>query len=440
MQVDLIIEARWIIPVEPESVIHENHSLIVNDGKIIDLLPQHTARHQYQAHTLRELHNHALIPGLINCHTHASMTLLRGIADDLPLMEWLQKHIWPLEQKWVGEAFVRDGTDLAIAEMIRGGTTCFNDMYFFPEITAHQAIKHGIRAGIGLIAIDFPSAWAEDSDAYLEKGLALHERLRHEPLITTPFAPHAPYTISDEPLSKIRMLADELDLPVHMHVHETRHEVDEQRQKTGQTPLQRLDELGLLSPAFIAVHMTQLSDAEIDDYARTGGHIVHCPESNLKLASGFCPVAQCLNAGINVALGTDGAASNNDLDMLAEMRSAALLGKGVSGDASAVPAMTALQMATLNGAKALGIDQQTGSLTIGKAADVVAIEFSEVETQPLYHPLSQIVYSASRNQVTDVWVGGRQLLKQRQLTTINLSDLHERIGIWRERLYADDNK
>ncbi len=440
MQVDLIIEARWIIPVEPAFVIHENHSLVIDDGKIVELLPHATAHQRYQPRSLQRLASHALIPGLINCHTHASMTLLRGIADDLHLMDWLQHHIWPLEQKWVGESFVRDGTDLAIAEMVRGGTTCFNDMYFFPEVTAHRAIHHGIRASIGLITIDFPSAWAENSDGYLEKGLALHDELRHEALITTPFAPHAPYTVSDDPLNRIRTLSDELELPIHMHVHETRHEIDEQKRLSGQTPLQRLDTIGLLTPAFIGVHMTQLSTSEIEHYAGTGAHIVHCPESNLKLASGFCPVAECLKAGINVALGTDGAASNNDLDMLGEMRTAALLGKGVSGDASSVPAMTALQMATINGAKALSIDHETGSLLPGKAADITAIDLSGLETQPLYNPLSQIVYSASRHQVTDVWVAGRQLMKQRQLTTINLSDLHTKIDGWRNRLYADDNK
>jgi 5-methylthioadenosine/S-adenosylhomocysteine deaminase len=434
MQVDFIIEARWIIPVEPESVIHENHSLVIDDGKIVDLLPHDTALDKYQPHSVQTLQSHALIPGLINCHTHASMTLMRGIADDLHLMDWLQNHIWPLEQKWVSESFVRDGTDLAIAEMIRSGTTCFNDMYFFPEVTAHQAIHHGIRASIGLIVIDFPSVWAENSEVYIEKGLALHDQLRHEALISTPFAPHAPYTVSDEPLNKIRTLADEMELPIHMHVHEIRHEVDEHKKKTGQSPLQRLDQLGLLTPSFMAVHMTQLSKAEIVDFAKTSAHIVHCPESNLKLASGFCPVAQCLDAGINVALGTDGAASNNDLDMLAEMRTAALLGKGVSNDASAVPAMTALKMATINGARALGLENQTGSLSIGKAADVVAINLDELETQPLFNPLSQIVYSATRNQVSDVWVAGKQLLKERNLTTINQSDIKAKISEWQSRL------
>ncbi len=398
------------------------------------MLPTELAKQKYQGTTTENLQHHALLPGLINSHTHAAMTLMRGIADDLHLMDWLAKHIWPLEQKWMSEAFVKDGTDLAIAEMILGGTTCFNDMYFFPEITAAQAINHGIRASIGLIVIDFPSVWAENSEAYIEKGLALHDQLRHQPLISTPFAPHAPYTVSDEPLQKIRMFADELELSVHIHVHETLHEVEEAQQKTGQRPLQRLHELGLVNPSLIAVHMTQLNDDEISLMAEAGAHIVHCPESNLKLASGFSPIAKCLASGINVALGTDGAASNNDLDMFGEMRTAALLGKAVANDASAIPAMTALRMATINGAKALGLDTETGSLSIGKAADVIAVNLDYLETQPLYCPVSQIVYSASRQQVSDVWVAGKRLLKQRQLTTINVADLKAKIADWQLRL------
>jgi len=434
MQVDLIIQARWIIPVEPASVIHENYSLVIDEGKIVDLLDSQQALLKYQPRRLEKLENHALIPGLINCHTHAAMSLLSGIADDLPLMDWLQNHIWPAEQKWVSEAFVRDGTDLAIAQMLRGGTTCFNDMYFFPEVVAQQAVQHGIRANIGLIVFDFPTAWAENADAYLTKGLALNEQLRHQALISMSFAPHAPYTVSDEPLQKLRTFADEMDLTVHMHVHETAFEVAEQQQKTQQTPLQRLNDLGLLTPSFMAVHMTQLDPEQIAFFAETGAHIVHCPESNLKLASGFCPLAQCLEAGINVALGTDGSASNNDLDMLGEMRTAALLAKGVAGNAAAVSAMQALQMATLNGAKALGLDAEIGSLSIGKAADVVAIDLSEIETQPIFNPVAQIVYAASRQQVTDVWVAGKQLLKKRQLTSLDLADLKQRTAVWQQKL------
>lgn len=436
MQVDLVIQARWIIPVEPAGQIFEHSSLVVHDGRIIDLLPAADAAAKYKPRQLEILERHALIPGLVNCHTHAAMSLLRGIADDLQLMDWLQNHIWPAEQKWVGEAFVRDGVDLAIAEMLRCGTTCFNDMYFFPEIAAQQAVQHGMRANIGLIVFDFPTVWAENADAYLAKGLALHEKLRHESLLSLSFAPHAPYTVSDAPLRSVLTYADEMNLTVHMHLHETAHEVEAQRQNTGQTPLQRLRQLGLLTPAFIGVHMTQLAAADIAAYAETGAHIVHCPESNLKLASGFCPVAACLAAGINVALGTDGAASNNDLDMISEMRTAALLAKAVAGDAGAVSAATALRMATLNGAKALGLDAEIGSLTVGKQADVAAIDLSELETQPLFNPLAQIVYAADRRQVSDVWVAGRQLLKNRQLTTMDLAALNERVAVWQQRLHS----
>jgi 5-methylthioadenosine/S-adenosylhomocysteine deaminase len=434
MIVDTLIHARWIIPVEPESVTYEHHTLVIDSGNIIDLLPTGLAKQKYQGTVTEHRDNHALLPGLVNCHTHAAMTLMRGIADDLPLMDWLQNHIWPLEHQWMSEAFVKDGTDLAIAEMIRGGTTCFNDMYFFPDITAKQAIEHGIRATVGMIVIDFPSVWAQKSDEYIEKGLALHDQLRLSDLCSTAFAPHAPYTVSDEPLQKIKTLADELELPIHIHLHETLHEVDQAQAQTGQRPLQRLMELGLVNPSLIAVHMTQLTDEEISLFAESGAHIVHCPESNLKLASGFCQLAKCLAAGINVALGTDGAASNNDLDMFGEMRTAALLGKAVAADASAIPAMTALRMATINGAKALGLEAKCGSLSLGKAADVIAIDLSQLETQPLYCPVSQIVYAASRQQVTDVWVAGRRLLKQRQLTTINSDDLKARIVLWQQRL------
>jgi 5-methylthioadenosine/S-adenosylhomocysteine deaminase len=432
--VDTLLHARWIIPVEPESVTYENHTLVIDKGRIIDLQPTDVAKLMYQGTTTENLTTHALLPGFINCHTHAAMSLMRGIADDLPLMDWLQNHIWPLEQKWMSEAFVRDGTDLAIAEMILSGTTCFNDMYFFPDVTAQQAVQHGIRACVGLIVIDFPTVWAENSAAYIAKGLEVHDQLRHQPLITTSFAPHAPYTVSDDPLQKIRTLADELEIPITMHVHETLHEIEQAQANTGQRPLQRLHNLGLLTPSFIAVHMTQLTTEEISLFAESGAHMVHCPESNLKLASGFCPIAQCHNAGINVALGTDGAASNNDLDMMGEMRSAALLAKAIAQDASAVPAMTALRMATINGAKALGLEQETGSLTIGKSADVIAIDLDHLETQPLYCPVSQIVYAASRQQVTDVWVAGKQLLKKQQLMTVNLTALKARVAEWQQRL------
>jgi 5-methylthioadenosine/S-adenosylhomocysteine deaminase len=434
MIVDTLLHARWIIPVEPESVTYDYHSLVIDKGLIIDLLPTEQAKQKYQATHTESLLDHALLPGLINCHTHAAMSLMRGIADDLPLMEWLQQHIWPLEKQWMNAEFVKDGSDLAIAEMILGGTTCFNDMYFFPEVTAQQAIQAGIRIKVGLVVIDFPTAWAQTGAEYIEKCLALHEKLRLSELCTTAFAPHAPYSVSDAAFKEIKKWSEQLELPIHIHLHETLHEVESAIAHNGITPLQRLQDMGLVNSSLIAVHMTQLSDAEIEQLASAGAHIVHCPESNLKLASGFSPVAKCLAAGINVALGTDGAASNNDLDMFGEMRTAALLGKAVSKDATAVSATVALQMATINGAKALGLDEVCGSLRIGKSADVIAIDLSYLETQPLYCPVSQIVYAASRQQVSDVWVAGQRLLKQRQLMTIDKTALLVRVAKWQERL------
>jgi 5-methylthioadenosine/S-adenosylhomocysteine deaminase len=434
--IDTLINARWVIPVDPDTSVSDHHSVAVHEGKIVEILPTSGASAQYRAQQSVELPHHALIPGFVNAHTHAAMSLFRGLADDLPLMEWLQKHIWPAEQKWVSGEFVRDGTELAVAEMIKSGTTCFNDMYFFPDESARVAQEAGIRACIGMIMIDFPSAWAQSADEYLQKGLKLHDDFRNHELITTAFAPHAPYTVSDAPLEKIRTLADELDVPIHMHVHETAHEVDESVTRFGVRPLERLAKLEMLTPRLLAVHMTQLLPGEIDVLRERGVNVIHCPESNMKLASGFCPVGQLTGKGVNVALGTDGAASNNDLDMLDELRMAALLAKGVARDATAVPAHTALRMATLNGAKALGLDDQVGSIAQGKQADMVAIDLSAITSQPVYDPISQIAYSAGRDQVSDVWVHGKRLLKDRRLTTLDEASILDKASRWRDKIRA----
>ncbi len=433
---DRLLSARWIIPVEPDGLVLEDHALVLRDGRIAAILPRDEARARHPAAREEAFPQHALIPGLVNAHTHAAMSLLRGIADDRPLMEWLTDHIWPLEQRWMSESFVRDGSDLAMAEMIRGGVTCFNDMYFFPEVTAQQTLRAGMRAVIGMIVIDFPSAWASCPEEYLDKGLALRDEWLHDPRLAFAFAPHAPYTVSDEPLLRIATLAAELDLPIHMHVHETAQEIEQSRQQYGLRPLNRLKQLELLGPGFLAVHMTQLTDEEIALMAATGASVAHCPESNLKLASGFCPVARLVQAGVNVAIGTDGAASNNDLDVMGEMRMSALLAKAVAGDASTIPAPTALRMATLNGARALGLDADIGSLEAGKWADVAAIRLDGIETQPLFNPISDLVYAASRHQVTDVWVGGRRLLENRQLTTLDTDDIGRKAAAWRSKLQA----
>lgn len=434
--VSTVLNARWIVPIEPEGQVLDHHALIMDNGRILDLLPQAQAVTRYVADTVLHLDHHALLPGLINAHTHASMTLLRGLADDLPLMTWLEQHIWPAEARWVSPAFVAAGTRLAIAEMLRGGVTCFNDMYFFPEASAEVVRETGIRACLGLIAVDFPTKYAASFEEYVDKGLALHQQLQTHPLLHSAFAPHAVYTVSTPRLERIGQLARDMRLPIHIHLHETAAEVARFVEQHGCRPLQLLEQLGLLSPHLVAVHMTQLNAAEMERVAASGVHVVHCPESNLKLASGFCPAAQLDAAQVNIALGTDGAASNNDLDMFVEMRLAALLGKGLSGDAAALPAQRVLRMATLQGAKALGIAAETGSLLPGKAADVIAVNLSAAETEPVYHPLSALVYAAGRQQVSDVWVAGRRLLAQRQLTSIDLADTVQQARTWRDRIVA----
>jgi 5-methylthioadenosine/S-adenosylhomocysteine deaminase len=434
MKIDTIIHATWILPVEPQNTLHTDYSIAIHEGRIHDLLPKQEILKKYNPDVEINLDNQVLIPGLINSHTHSPMSLMRGLADDLPLMDWLNNHIWPTEQKHVSAEFVFDGSLLACAEMIRSGTTCFNDMYFFPDETA-RAVEHaGMRAKLGLILIDFPSAWAKDVDEYLSKGIELHDQLHNNSLISTAFAPHAPYTVSDDPLKRIATYAEELDIPIHIHLHETADEVKQAVSQTDKRPIERLNELGLLSPRLLAVHMTQLTDDEIRLIAETGTQVLHCPESNLKLASGFCPTFKLQQAGINVALATDSAASNNDLDMVAEMRTAALLAKAVANNASALPAEEVLRMATINAAKALGLESEIGSLEVGKSADIVAIDLGGIENYPVYNPVSQLIYSAGRENVSNVWVAGNHLLKDRELTTLDEKAILEKAAYWQEKI------
>jgi len=435
--IDTLLHARWVIPVNSQKSYLDHHSIAIHDDNIIDILPTDKVHDVYQAESELEYLKHALMPGMINAHTHAAMNLFRGLSDDLALMDWLENHIWPAETKWVNEDFVHTGSELAIAEMIRSGTTCFNDMYFFPDVTARVASKAGIRATVGLIVLDFPTVWAGDADEYIDKGLSLRDAYREDELIKTAFAPHAPYTVSDAPLNKLRILADELEIPVHIHLHETKSEVDESVEKFGMRPIQRLDELGVISPSLVAVHMTQLTDGEIKRLAEVGSHVVHCPQSNLKLASGFCPVKALIDNGVNVALGTDGSASNNNLDMFSEMQTAALLAKGVAQDATAVTAHQALEMATINGAKAMGLDEKTGSLEKGKSADIIAVDFDMIETVPVYDPISHLVYSCSRDQITDVWVAGKHLMNNRVLTTMDIDQIKSDALDWQDKIASN---
>lgn len=433
-----IISARWVIPVIPRNTVLEHHAVVVENGVIVDMLQTTSALQKYPKAEHIEKQSHALIPGLINAHTHAAMSLFRGIADDVPLMEWLEGHIWPAEAKWVNPDFMRDGVQLAIAEMLLSGTTCFNDMYFHSDTVARVAQDMGIRAFVGMIVLDFPSTWARNADEYFEKGMQVHDDVRSLSRVNSTMAPHAPYTVSDAPLVTVRTYADELDVPIHMHIHETADEVSNALESLGARPLARLHELGLLNPRMMAVHMTQLTDDEIALSAEQGIHVVHCPESNLKLASGQCRVADLLAAGTNVCLGTDSASSNNDLDMLGEMRTACLIAKTTANDARALPAWQALEMATINGAKALNIQHEIGSLEVGKSADMVAIDLNHLSTQPVYNPISQIVYSASREQITDVWVEGHARVSNKELQNIDVAQILSNAALWGERIGNHD--
>ena len=433
-EIDLLIHCRWIIPIVPENQILENCSLAVDGEKIIGIYPQAEAKKRFEAVKTETLDNHVLMPWLVNAHGHSAMSLLRGYADDLALRPWLEKHIWPAEARHVSEEFVGDGTRLAMAEMIASGTTCFADMYFFDEAIAEAVRDAGMRCQIGFTVLDFPTAYGKGADDYIHKGLRLNDKYSGHSLINVACAPHAPYSVSDSAMQIISTYANELDLPIHIHCHETAGEVSESIAQYGCRPLQRLRDLGLLLPQTQLVHMTQINHEDIQMVQDHNCHVVHCPESNLKLASGFCPVGQLMDAGINVALGTDGAASNNDLDLFGELKTAALLAKAVSGDPCALNAHAALRMATINGAKALGWDHEIGSLESGKSADIIAVKMDSIPQQPLYNPESQLVYTNVGHRVSHSWVAGKPLMAESELLTLNRQSLIQTACDWRNKI------
>jgi len=431
---DLIIEARWLLPIAPENRALDHGAVAVSGDRILAVgTPAELDTGYAPARRLR-LPDHVLMPGLVNAHGHAAMTLLRGVAEDAPLEAWLNDHIWPMERRFVSESFVHDGTWLAMAEMIRSGTTCFSDMYFFPETVAALARQTGMRCQVAFPVIEFANAWSQSADDALHRGLALHDDYRHDDLIRVAFGPHAPYTVSRPHLERILMFSEELDANVQIHLHETAAEVAEARMRFGVSWVEMLHETGLLSPRLQAVHGTQLSPAEIELLARYGVHLVHCPHSNLKLASGVCPTTELLAAGVNVALGSDGAASNNSLDLFQEARLATLLAKITTGNAGSLPESRVLEMATLGGARALGLDAITGSLEPGKSADMIAIDLSAPRFLPVYNPMAQLVHTGAGSAVTHVWVRGQPLLEDGRLTTLDEAALRARIGHWREQI------
>lgn len=435
--IDLLICPRWLIPVEPAGVTLTDHAVAVQGDEIVAVLPRADAEAQFVARERVELPDHVLLPGLVNTHTHAAMSLMRGLADDLPLMRWLESAIWPAERRFVAPDFVRTGTELAACEMLLGGVTCANEMYFFPDAAAEAFDACGMRALVGMTIIDFPSAYASDADDYLHKGLMARDRWRGHPLVEFAFAPHAPYTVSDGTLSRVVQLANELGAPVHMHIHETAQEIADSLTRHGCRPIERLARLGMLETELIAVHAAHVLPGEIDLMARHGVSVAHCPTSNLKLASGIAPVADMLDRGVTVGIGTDGAASNNRLDLLAEARLAGLLAKGSSGNASAMPAHAQIHAMTLGGAQVLRMGERIGSIVSGKQADLVAINLGELFCQPCFDPASHVANVAGRQQVTDVWVAGTARVRAQRLLWDHNNELLRKVRVWQNRLKSE---
>lgn len=429
-----IVHGKWVLTGEPGQAPLHNHSVCFENGIIKDILPTAKARELYQAAREEHYQEHVVMPGLINAHTHIGMNYFRGLGSDRSLMDWLHNHMFPAEKKWLSHEFVRDASLFAMAEMIRSGTTCFNDMFYFLQATAEATIEAGMRSCIGITVIEFPTGWAADTDEYFSKGLEFYEQYKDNPFITTTLAPHAPYTVSDKSFMRIKDLAESLNMKINVHLHETQDEINGSMQEFGKRPIRRLHDLGFLSPDVLSVHSVNLNAEDFEILAQVKPSIIHCPESNMKLASGACPVEKLRELGLNVALGTDSVASNNDLDMLSEMRSAALLAKLSTLNPESLKATDVIGLATLNGARAIGMEQQIGSLKAGKAADFIAIEMQDIEMLPVYEPESQIVYSSNRHQVSDVWVNGKQLMKSRKLLTLDEQALREKAMYWGEKI------
>lgn len=427
--IDTLITARWVIPIEPAGCVLHDHAVAIHHGRIVAVEPAAAALGRFAAQERIDRPAHVVLPGFINAHTRAANTLLRGAAESASFEVWLHGQVRPLEQRWADAEYVRDGTELAIADMLTSGTTCFADQNVFPEVIAQTASALRMRACVGLPVLETPGAWAGSAGECLDKGLRLHDEYRDDPLITTALAPLELPGLDDASLIRVRRAADELELPMAVRL-----DPSAAAQSAGERPLTRLERLGLLSPLLAAVHAVDLDDADADRLAGAGASVVHCPQADLKLGLGVCPVPRLKARGINVALGTDSAACNNDLSMLDEVRSGALLARGLFPRSHRVTAHQWLEAVTLGGARALGLGDQTGSLLPGKWADLCCIDLSAAHTQPVYDPAAQIIFAASRDQVSDVWVAGRVLLRDAQLIHLDLADVLRRAQRWGERI------
>jgi 5-methylthioadenosine/S-adenosylhomocysteine deaminase len=424
----------------PDKIIHGNdlkiikkNAIAIKDKKIIAIDEDDTIRNNYYSHNTYNLPTSIISPGFINCHTHIAMNLFKSFVFDLPLSIWLQDYIWPAEGRFLSEEFVYDGSMLAIVEMIKCGTTCFNDMYFYPDKTADATILAGLKAVMGMVVIDYPSKWANNSFEYIQKGLSFLDKYKKQNLIKTSFAPHSLYALSANAWQNIATIANELDLTVHTHLNETQQENALFIKKYKITPLQKLKELELLNKNLIAVHMTHFNKQEEILIKNNPINVVHCPLSNAALSCGYCDVTQLKKLNSNVVVGTDGAASNYNLDMIQQMRSVGMFAKLVTKDATNMPAYEIYKMATVNAAKALQLEN-SGFLQVGMDADMIAIDTKNVNTYPCYDELSSIVYSACSDQITFSWVQGRLLMEDRKLITIDEDEVLSKVAFWQEKI------
>ena len=433
-----ILCPRYLVPVRPRDMVFEEHAVVIDSvsGEVLETGQRRALLEQYPQAEQVKLTDHVLLPGLVNMHTHSPMTLLRGYADDLKLDDWLKNHIWPAEARWADGEFVADGTRLAMVEMLRSGTSCFNENYFFPDRIADVVDQAGMRATVGIPVIEFETAWADTTEEYIEKGLELEAHYRDNDRIEFSFAPHALYSVPREAMCRVVDEANRLDLRIHLHMLETTWEIDHARSQGYGHPIELARQLGMLGPELLAVHMVHLEHQDMTLLAECGVNVIHCPHSNLKLASGICRAAELVARGINVCVGTDGVAANNTLSMFDEIRTAALLAKGHAGNPEAIDAMTALEMATINGARALGMEQKIGSIEAGKQADLCAVNLKHARTQPVHSVISQLVYAAPGHQVTDVWVAGQRLLNTGELTTLDETRILDNASAWAERMKA----
>ena len=419
-RVDLIVRGEFVVTIDASRPVIEGGAVAVKNGDIVAVGPADEVLAAYRTSTLIEGEDRVLMPGLVNGHTHAAMTLFRGIADDLELIEWLTEFIFPAEAEFVDEEFIRVGTQLACWEMIRGGTTTFVDMYFFPEVVAGVVDECGLRAIVTPVAIDFPGPGHEGWDDSFASAVRFARRWKNRHRRITPgIAPHAPYTVAPEHLVEAFDAAQRLQVPIHIHLAETLTEVDDILERYGNRPVNHMDATGVLEPRLIAAHMVWPDDLEIALLAERGIGVVHNPVSNMKLASGLSPVPQMLDAGVKLGLGSDGAASNNDLDMWEEINLASLIHKGATLDPTIMPAETVLRMATLGGAEAISLDDEIGALTVGRRADLIQLRFDGPHLTPMYNVISHLVYAADFSDVVTVIVDGNVLMSESEVLTVD---------------------